>query len=46
MSLGYILVMIGFSIGLQLGWHSDWFRRLFRMGPYKRPRKTTYRWKD
>ena len=34
-----ILIVIGFSIGMQLGWRTDWFRRLFRMGPYRRKPK-------
>lgn len=49
MEPGFFFVMIGLSIGLQLGWHSDWYRRLFKMGPYKKPPKpptTDYHWKD
>lgn len=46
MSTGAFLIMLGFSIGVQLGWRSDWFRKLFRMGPYRRMPKVPYRWID
>lgn len=40
------LMAAAFVIGAQLGWRSDWFRRLFRMGPYKRPPRVRYHVKD
>ncbi len=44
--MGWLLIPIGFAIGVRLGWESDWFRRLFRLGPYRRPPKVPYRWID
>jgi len=46
MNWGAILVTGGFWFGLWLSWESDWFRRLFRMGPYRRPPKVPYRFLD
>lgn len=39
MNWGAILVTLGLVIGLRLGWESDWYRRLFRLGPYRRKPK-------
>lgn len=40
------LMMAAFAIGVNLGWKSDWCRRLFRMGPYKRLPKVPYHFID
>lgn len=40
------LMMAAFMIGARLGWESDWFRRLFRLGPYRRKSRVTDLSKD
>jgi len=41
--LAGIVITSLFVFGFRLGWASDWFRRLFRLGPYRRLPKVPYR---
>lgn len=41
-----VIIMSAWIFGFRLGWQSDWVRRLFRLGPYRRLPKVPYRFKD
>jgi hypothetical protein len=40
------IITLFFLFGFRLGWDSDWCRRLFRLGPYKRAPHAPYHFKD
>lgn len=44
--MGAAVIVSGFMLGARLGWKSDWVRRLFRLGPYRKPKPATYFRKD